>query len=206
MFFAESVSKAYRAVPSLPGRKPTNHLDTQARTWLVEYLNRYQGAALIGAHDAAFLDRVVDPVIDLRDGRTTSYTGNYTAYQRQKADQIAQQAAAARRQDGEVAPQERFIDRFHATSTKARQVQSRIKALAKVERIQAPRASREVDFTIAAQGRSAHVVVSVTHLSHAYDQQVVLCDANLDLERGDKVVLRGANGSGKSTCCAPWGA
>ncbi len=179
--------------------EPTNHLDTAARDWLIAHLNAYKGTALIVAHDAAFLDAVVGRVIDIRDGVATSYTGNYTAYQRQKAAHLAQQESAAQRQGREIARQERFIERFRYKNTKARQVQSRVKALDKVQRLHTPRSQREVHFKIAAQGRPERAVVSVTNLSHAYDEHIVLCDANFEIERGDKVVLVGPNGSGKST-------
>ena len=180
--------------------EPTNHLDTAARDWLIEHLRVYKGTALIVAHDGAFLDRVVDRVIDLRDGVATSYTGGYTSYQRQKAEQIAQTEAAAANQSREIARQERFIERFRYKSSKARAVQSRVKALDKVERIKIERDEKEVSFNIAAVGRTERAVLTVQGLSHSYDDdKIVLLDANLEVERGDKVVLVGPNGSGKST-------
>ena len=180
--------------------EPTNHLDKSAREWLIGHLQAYKGTAIIVAHDGDFLDTVVERVIELRDGRAEVYTGNYTSYQRQKAERLAQQESAAQRQSREIARQERFIERFRYKSKKARQVQSRIKMLDKVERIHAPRKQGEVHFQIAAAGRTARAVLTVKHLSHAYeDEQIVLLDANLEIERGDKVVLVGPNGSGKST-------
>ncbi len=180
--------------------EPTNHLDTAAVEWLIEHLRVYKGTVLIVAHDGTFLDRVVDRVIDLRDGVATSYTGGYTSYQRQKAEQIAQTEAAAANQSREIARQERFIERFRYKSSKARAVQSRVKALDKVERIKTERDQKEVSFNIAAAGRTERAVLTVQGLSHAYDDdKIVLLDANLEVERGDKVVLIGPNGSGKST-------
>ena len=180
--------------------EPTNHLDKAAREWLVEHLRLYKGTAVIVAHDGAFLDRVVDRVIDLREGVATSYTGGYSSYQRQKAEQIAQQEAAAAFQGREIARQERFIERFRYKSSKARAVQSRVKALDKIERIQTERDQKEVSFDIEADGRTERAVLTVQGLSHAYeDDKIVLLDANLEVDRGDKVVLVGPNGSGKST-------
>jgi ATP-binding cassette subfamily F protein 3 len=180
--------------------EPTNHLDKSAREWLIEHLQAYKGTAIIVAHDGDFLDEVVERVIELREGRAEVYTGNYTSYQRQKAERLAQQESAAQRQSREIARQERFIERFRSKAKKARQVQSRIKMLDKVERIHTPRKQGEVHFQIATAGRTARAVLTVKHLSHAYeDEQIVLLDANLEIERGDKVVLVGPNGSGKST-------
>ena len=126
--------------------EPTNHLDAAARDWLIEHLRLYKGTAVIVAHDGAFLDHVVHRVIELRDGVSTSYTGGYTSYQRQKAEQIAQTEAAAANQRREIARQERFIERFRYKQSKARSIQSRVKALAKVDRIKTERAQKEVSF------------------------------------------------------------
>ena len=180
--------------------EPTNHLDTAAREWLTAHLQAYKGTAIIVAHDGDFMDGVVHRVIELRDGHAETYTGNYTAYQRQKAERLAQQATAAQRQKTEIDRQERFIERFRFKSKKARQVQGRIKMLDKVERIHAPKKQGEVHFQLAASGRTDRQVLTVEHLSHAYeDDHIVLLDANIDVEQTDKVVLVGPNGSGKST-------
>lgn len=179
--------------------EPTNHLDTKTRNWLAEELIDYPGTVLVVTHDGEFLDRVATRILDLRDKQVESYTGNYTEYQRQKADRLQAQDRAASRQDREIERQERFIERFRAKATKTTQVQSREKQLAKVERIQKTRKEAEVHFELSAHGRTERDVLIVKHLAHAYDTEPVLLDVNLHIERGQKVVLIGPNGSGKST-------
>ncbi len=179
--------------------EPTNHLDGAAKSWLAEDLAKHKGAVLMVTHDAPFLDALATRILELRDGRVESYTGNYTEYQRQKADKLKQIDRDASRQDRELARQERFIERFRAKSSKATAVKSREKAIAKIERIERPRAERSVSFQIAAHGRTERDVLFLRDISHAYGEQVVLIDVNLHVERGQKVVLIGPNGSGKST-------
>jgi len=180
--------------------EPTNHLDQAAQDWLGEELTSYPGTILLVTHDGSFHDRVVNRVLDLRDGRVTSYTGNYTAYQRQKAEKLAAQDTAAARQERDIGRQERFIERFRSKATKATQVRSREKALEKVERIERTRSEREVHFELSAAGRTELEVLAAEHVGHQYeDDEVVLIDASLHVERGDRVVLIGPNGGGKST-------
>ena len=179
--------------------EPTNHLDTAARAWLIDHLQAYKGTVMIVSHETDFLDATVQRIIDLRDGEARSYPGNHSDYRRQRAALLAQQRATADRQGREIARQTRFIDRFRSTATKARQVQSRIKALDKIERVTAPNAERAVHFRIQPAGRPERAVVTVQDLSHAYDDHIVLVGANLEIERGEKVALVGPNGGGKST-------
>jgi ATP-binding cassette subfamily F protein 3 len=179
--------------------EPTNHLDAKTRDWLAGELKDYPGTILVVTHDAEFLDRVVTRVLDLRDGRVESYAGNYSDYQRQKADRLQAQDRAAARQEREFAKQERFIERFRAKASKTTAVQSREKQLAKVERIERTRKDDEVSFRLTAHGRTERDVLLLRHISHAYDEHPVLLDVNLHLERGQKAVLVGPNGSGKST-------
>ncbi|HYM14912.1 MAG TPA: ABC-F family ATP-binding cassette domain-containing protein [Dehalococcoidia bacterium] len=179
--------------------EPTNHLDAAAREFLAEELVKYRGALLIVTHDAEFLDRVATRILDLRDGVVESYTGNYSSFQNQKADKLQQQDRAAARQEREIGRQERFIERFRAKPSKATAVKSREKALAKVERIVRTRKESEVSFHLEAHGRTERDVLLLEHIGHAYDDNVVLVDVSLHVERGQKVVLVGPNGSGKST-------
>ena len=179
--------------------EPTNHLDAAARDWLADDLQKYRGAALVVTHDAEFLDRVATRILELRDGRVESYTGNYSDYQRQKTERLQQQDRAAARQERELAKQERFIERFRAKASKATAVKSREKAVAKVERVARTRKDAEVRFTLEAHGRSERDVLLLEHVGHAYGDLVVLVDVDLHVERGQKVVLVGPNGSGKST-------
>jgi ATP-binding cassette subfamily F protein 3 len=179
--------------------EPTNHLDAAAREWLADDLSRYKGTLLIVTHEAEFLDRVATCILELRDGQVERYAGTYSEYQRQKADRMQQQDRAAARQEREIARQERFIERFRAKATKATAVKSREKAIARIDRVERPRAEREVSFHLAADGRTERDVLTVQGVGHAYGDHIVLIDVNLHVERGQKVVLVGPNGSGKST-------
>src|SRR5439155_3209489 len=134
--------------------EPTNHLDAAARAFLGEELTKYAGAVLIVTHDAGFLDQVAGRILDLHDGLVESYTGNYTEYQRQKAQRLQLQDRAAARQERELERQSRFIERFRAKPSKASAVKSREKAIARIERIAPSRAEREVRFELAAEGRT----------------------------------------------------
>ena len=186
--------------PNLVLDEPTNHLDTAAQEWLGEELTNYPGCVLLVTHDGSFHDRIVSRVLELRDGRVISYSGNYTAYQRQKAERLAAQDSAASRQEREIVRQERFIERFRSKATKATQVRSREKALDKVQRIERTRSEREVHFQLKATGRTEREVLIAEQIGHSYDgEEVVLIDATLKVERGDRVILVGPNGGGKST-------
>jgi len=179
--------------------EPTNHLDVAARAFLAEELSKYRGIVLIVTHDIDFLDRVATCILDLRDGVVERYTGNYSDYQRQKAERLQQQDRAVARQERELAKQERFIERFRAKPSKASAVKSREKAVARVERIARTRKDAEVHIQLAALGRTERDVLLLVEIGHAYGDDVVLIDVNLHVERGQKVVLIGPNGSGKST-------
>ncbi|MEO6196762.1 MAG: ABC-F family ATP-binding cassette domain-containing protein [Dehalococcoidia bacterium] len=184
--------------------EPTNHLDKAARDWLVEDLLEYRGCLLIVTHDAEFLDRVATRILELREGEVDSYAGNYSEYQRVKAERLMQQDRAAGRQERELAKQQRFIDRFRAKQSKATVVKSREKMVAKIERIARPGKEQEVHIGLEAKGRTENDVLVMEHIGHSYPDgrgrdHVVLIDVNLHVERGQKVVLVGPNGSGKST-------
>ncbi len=185
--------------PNLLLDEPTNHLDAAARDWLALELSEYRGTVLLVTHDTEFHDVVVNRVLELRDGRVESYTGNYTDYQRQKAAKIAQQDQLAARQEREIEKQTRFIERFRAKATKATAVKSREKAVARIQRVERTRTEKGVAFDLKSSGRSELRVLTVDHVGHAYGDHVVLVDVNLIVERGQKVVLIGPNGSGKST-------
>jgi ATP-binding cassette subfamily F protein 3 len=185
--------------PHLILDEPTNHLDQAAQTWLAEELAAYPGTILLVTHDGAFHDAVVTRVLELRDGEAISYAGNYTAYQRQKGERLAAQDAAAVRQERELGRQERFIERFRSKATKATAVKSREKAVAKVDRIERTRAEREVHFELAAAGRTERDVLVAEQIGHQFGDHVVLIDANLHVERGDRAVFIGPNGGGTST-------
>jgi ATP-binding cassette subfamily F protein 3 len=180
--------------------EPTNHLDAKTRAWLAEELQDWPSAMLIVTHDGDFLDKIATRILDLRDKKVESYAGNYTHFQKQKADRLHAQDQAAGRQERELAKQERFIERFGAKATKASAVHSREKAIAKIERIQRTQKEPEVHFELTATGRTELDVLLLKNVSHAYEESApVLLDVNLHVERGQKVVFVGPNGSGKST-------
>jgi len=179
--------------------EPTNHLDAKTRAWLADELSEYPGTLLMVTHDGDFLDRVAQRILDLREGIVDTYTGNYTAYQAQKAERLAAQDRAAARQERFFDKQERFIERFRAKASKTTAVQSREKMLARVERVERTKKEAEVHFELNASGRTERDVLAVTGVGHEFDSDPVLIDVNLHVERGQKVVLVGPNGSGKST-------
>ncbi len=179
--------------------EPTNHLDAKTRTWLAQELKDYAGTVLVVTHDGEFLDRVVDRILDLREGVVDPYPGNYSEYQRLKAERLQAQDRAAARQDREFAKQERFIERFRAKPSKTSVAQSREKQLAKVVRIERTRKDSEVSFSLQAAGRTERDVLLLRGVCHAYGDHLVLLDVTLHIERGQKVLLSGPNGSGKST-------
>ncbi len=138
-------------------------------------------------------------MLDLRDRKVESYAGNYTQYQKQKADRLQAQDQAAARQERQLEKQERFIERFRAKATKTTQVQSREKLIAKIDRIEHTKKDAEVHFELNAHGRTERDVLMVKRVGHAYGDNVVLVDVNLHVERGQKLTFIGPNGSGKST-------
>jgi ATP-binding cassette subfamily F protein 3 len=179
--------------------EPTNHLDVKAREWLARELRGYEGTLVIVTHDGAFLDKIVDRVLEIAESGIVSYTGSYSKYLQQRERRRQQQEQAAKRQERQLASQQEFIDRFRAKATKATQVKSREKALAKVEHISHPRREAAARFKIKSHGRVEQKVLTLDSISHAFDNEFVLMDASLAVERGQKVVLVGPNGSGKST-------
>lgn len=179
--------------------EPTNHLDERAKTWLTQYLSQFFGTVVLVTHDRNFLDGVAERIVELRDGLVTSYVGNYSSFLTQKAAKIAQLEKAATQENREIARQERFIERFRSKATKATQVASREKSLGKINRTVLPSKEKQVSFKLESSGRVEREVLQVDGLGHNWDDQTILIDANMVVERGQKVVLIGPNGSGKST-------
>lgn len=188
--------------------EPTNHLDIDSIEWLEEYLRQYDGAVILVSHDRYFLDRMVNQIADLRSRRIFMYTGNYEKYLELKAEQIELQSKTYESQQKQIAETERFIERFRAKATKAKQVQSRVKQLDKLDRVDAPEADApEVNFRFPAPPRSGKVVMSIDNLTKSYkspdqgepDIKVFTSGQSLHIEAGDKIALIGANGAGKST-------
>jgi len=179
--------------------EPTNHLDADAREWLAEYLTDYPGAVVIVTHDGEFMDKVVTRVLEIDRGEIKSYAGNFSAYMAEKKARAETRERARLRQLREIARQRRFIERFRSKATKAAQVRSRETALEKLEIIEQVRKAPEVRFSLQANGRTELEVLKISHVAKSFGDQPVLLDVNLQVERGQKVCLVGANGGGKST-------
>jgi ATP-binding cassette subfamily F protein 3 len=188
--------------------EPTNHLDIDSITWLEQYLQSYDGAVILVSHDRYFMDRMINQIADLRSRRVYMYPGNYEKYLELRAEQMDLQAKAWENQQKEIADTERFIQRFRAKATKARQVQSRIKAMDRMEMVEAPEAdAAEVRFRFPDPPKSGKVVLTIENLRKTYpapapgEQPVTVFTSGqaLHIEAGDKIALIGANGTGKST-------
>lgn len=185
--------------------EPTNHLDIDSIGWLETYLKTYPGTVVLVSHDRYFLDRMTTHTAELVQGRLTEYTGNYSTYLEARTERRALQQAAFDNQQKAIADTERFIERFRAKATKARQVQSRVKSLDKLDRVEAPpEESASVHFRFPEPERSGKVVLELSKFSKIYPTDEgeieVFRDAEpILLERGSKVALIGKNGAGKST-------
>jgi ATP-binding cassette subfamily F protein 3 len=179
--------------------EPTNHLDTKVRDWLARELHDFPGTLVLVTHDGAFLNKVVKRVLEVGELGVVSYTGTYTQYLQEKEKRRVLLDQAASRQERQLASQQEFIDRFRAKATKAKQVKSREKALAKVQRIARPRSVGDARFRIRSHGRVEEQVLALNSISFAFDDEFVLVGTSLTVERGQKVVIVGPNGSGKST-------
>ena len=179
--------------------EPTNHLDLESCIWFEDYLKTYQGAVLVTSHDRAFLNRVVNKVFAIEQERLLSHRGNYDSYVEAREKELEILEATAGRQENKIRQETRFIERFRAKNTKAKQVQSRIKRLEKMERISVPRTQRKMHFGFPEPPRSGEQVITLKHLHKAYGDNVVYRDLNLVLHRGDRVALVGHNGAGKTT-------
>jgi ATP-binding cassette subfamily F protein 3 len=179
--------------------EPTNHLDLAARNWLEEFLINYPHAVIVVSHDRYFLDAVVTRIADLSLKTITDYHCNYSTYLEQRDARLERLREAKRRQDEEIERVEAFINRFRYQATKAAQVQSRIKMLEKVERIDIPPERKRIRFQFPSATKSGRIVLELRHARKAYGDKVVLGDVNLHIERGDRIALVGPNGAGKST-------
>jgi ATP-binding cassette subfamily F protein 3 len=181
--------------------EPTNHLDLASVEWLTGFLAVYAGAIVLVSHDRDFINEVANRVVELHDGRATEYVGDYADFVEQRAERMAQLEAAAKNQQRKIAHTQAFIDRFRYKASKARQVQSRVKALERLDRVATPGArAKSVKFRFPAPPRSGRTVITLANVEKRYGDNVVY-DGSLDLqlERGQKVALIGPNGAGKST-------
>jgi ATP-binding cassette subfamily F protein 3 len=180
--------------------EPTNHLDLPSIAWFEETLQEYRGAALIVSHDRTFLRRHATRVAELENARFTVFEGGYDRFVSQKEASRVQLEAEARSQGRRIAETERFIERFRYQATKARQVQSRVKALAKLERVElAPESRRAMRLRIPEPARAGEVVLRLEGVHKRYGETVVYRGVDFLMRRGDRVALAGPNGAGKST-------
>jgi len=179
--------------------EPTNHLDLEARNWLEEYLSNYPNAFVLISHDRYFLDVTVNKIAEIWNKRIHLYTGNYDKYLAGKTQRLEQLEAAYRNQRERIEQLEVFINRFRYQATKAKQVQSRIKELEKIERIELPEEERTIHFSFPQPKASGRIVAEFVGVSKSYGEKSVFRDVNFMIERGDRIALVGVNGAGKST-------
>src|SRR5438445_3374534 len=179
--------------------EPTNHLDLEARNWLDDYLKDYSYAFVLISHDRYFLDVTVKKIVEIWNKRIHFYAGNYDKYVAQKTQRRDQLDAAYRNQRERIEQLEVFINRFRYQATKAKQVQSRIKELEKMERIELPPEEKTIHFSFPQPKPSGRIVAEFEQVAKSYGEKEVFRDVNFVIERGDRIALVGVNGAGKST-------
>src|SRR5436853_2544046 len=179
--------------------EPTNHLDIESIVWLEDFLETFAGALLMTSHDRDFMNRIVKRIAEIDGGEITSYSGNYDFYERERAIREANREAAYARQQAMLAKEQRFIERFAAHAAKAAQVQSRVKALEKIEKIELPKKRQIVKFDFRQPPRSGELVATLEGVTKKYGLRVVHDGLNLTIRRGERWCVMGKNGAGKST-------
>jgi ATPase subunit of ABC transporter with duplicated ATPase domains len=179
--------------------EPTNHLDIESIIWLEEFLQSLPGALLMTSHDKDFMNRLVTKIAEIDGGEITVYSGNYDFYERERAIREANREAAYARQQAMLAKEQRFIERFAAHAAKAAQVQSRVKALEKIERVAPPRRRQVVEFDFRQPARSGDQVAVLQDLTKAYGARVVHDGVGMTIRRGERWCVMGRNGAGKTT-------
>ena len=181
--------------------EPTNHLDIDAILWLESWLRAYPGTLLLIAHDREFLDRVCDRIVNIEHGKVRAYRGNYSAFEAQRAAELAEQSALYQRQQREIRHMEAFVERFRAQATKARQAQSRLKALERMQRIAPAHVdAASFEFAFAVPEKLPRPLLAIEGQSAGYGGVALLRNLKLTLMPGDRYALLGRNGAGKSTC------
>jgi len=179
--------------------EPTNHLDIESLQWMENFLNNYEGAVVVVSHDRAFLDTITTRTLALRSGDISDYAGNYSFYEKKWEEERELLMNAKKNQEKQINETQEFIDRFRYKATKARQVQSRIKQLEKMEQIEIDDEQNNVSFRFPEPPRSGQVVMKLEDLHKSYDEYQVFSGIDYEIERGDKVAIVGPNGAGKST-------
>lgn len=179
--------------------EPTNHLDLDAVIWLEQWLRNYPGMLMLISHDREFLDAIVTHIVHIEHQSTTRYTGNYTAFEHQRAERLAQQQSAFNKQQQEIAHLNTYIDRFRAKATKARQAQSRIKALERMDQITAAHVDTQFHFEFFPGPAASDPMLLLDQVAIGYDSEPILEDVKLQIRPGSRIGLLGPNGAGKST-------
>ncbi|MCL4143706.1 UNVERIFIED_CONTAM: hypothetical protein GTU68_007338 [Idotea baltica] len=179
--------------------EPTNHLDIESILWLEEYLKASKAAVLITCHDREFMNRVVTRLVEIDAGNLVSYTGDYDYYDAEKASRAQRQEAAVSRQQAMLKKEERFIERFEKNAAKASQVQSRVKKLEKIERLEPPKARVLVPFDFKPPPRSGNDIVALKDVHKKYGERVIYDGLNFEIKRGERWCVMGVNGAGKTT-------
>ena len=179
--------------------EPTNHLDIESIIWLEHFLKEYEGALVMTSHDREMMNRVVNKILEIDGGELTEYSGNYEFYEQQRAIADKNQQAQFERQQAMLAKEQRFIDRFKARASHAAQVQSRVKKLEKIERVEPPKTRKVVEFDFRPPPLSGEDVASLAKIDKAYGKKVIYHDFDLLIRRGERWCVMGVNGAGKST-------
>ncbi len=179
--------------------EPTNHLDLDAVIWLQDWLCKYPGTLLLISHDRDFLDTITDHIVHIEQNKAELYTGNYSAFEKMRAEKLAQQQSAYQKQQREIAHIQSFVDRFKAQATKARQAQSRIKALERMELIAMAHVDSPFDFSFAKPEKMPNPLLTLDKVDIGYGATSVIRQAGLSISPGDRIGLLGPNGAGKSS-------
>src|SRR6187455_2204757 len=179
--------------------EPTNHLDIESIIWLESFIKSHEGALLMTSHDREFMNRIVSKICEIDGGEITVYSGNYDFYERERATREANREAAYARQQAMLAKEQRFIERFKTHASKAAQVQSRIKALDKIDKIELPKKRQIVKFEFRAPPRSGDQVAVIEDLHKRYGPRVIYDGFSLTIRRGERWAVMGRNGAGKTT-------
>jgi ATPase subunit of ABC transporter with duplicated ATPase domains len=179
--------------------EPSNHLDIESLIWLEQFLKAYDGALLMTSHDRAFMDRIVTRIIEIDSGELTSYSGDYEFYVSQRALADQQQQAQFERQQAMLAKEQRFIERFKARASHAAQVQSRVKTLEKIERVEPPRRRQTVAFEFKSAPRSGEDVATLKGVDKRYGSRIIYEGLDFQVRRRERWCVMGVNGAGKST-------
>ena len=179
--------------------EPTNHLDIESIIWLESFLKAFPGALLMTSHDREFMNRIVSKIAEIDAGEIITYSGNYDFYERERTQREANQQAAFARQQAMLAKEQRFIDRFRTHAAKAAQVQSRIKALDKIEKVELPKQRHVVKFEFRIPPRSGDQVAIIEDLDKSYGSRVIYKGFSLTIRRGERWAVMGRNGAGKTT-------